>query len=501
MSADIKSKFNKKSIFAIFFTLFIALIFVTLGTKASPLYPMQDWVDANCFFTVGRSMALDGKVVYRDIFEQKGPLLYFIYAGISLIWSKSFFGVYIMELLSIWALLLIAYKCLRLYTDSLIPLIVAFPYLTFAITTSEAFTHGGSVEELCLFCMMYSLYVFLRFVRLGEIKKTSFALVGLCVWFIFWIKYTMLGFYIGAFVALGFYSLRKKCFKKYFCACLLALVAFIIASVPILSYFAANNALYDLWYVYFYCNIFVYTKEAPLLSRAWYLLTDMLGAIFRNLGYSWITLLGVIALFRKRNGESALVLSSFFSLLFFTYVGGTSFGYYALPAAVFSFYGVSLLSEIFPKSVSFEMPKRVTAFLSAFLICMLTFGSATCNKNAYLMHYDKEDMPQYKFAKQINEIENATILNYGWVDMGFYYAAEVLPSQKYFCCLNAPVKEMWAEIDRYIYEGEVDFIVSSVLISENLDKDIPYTLVDVQPFYFEGMTHNYFLYKHNSLIK
>ena len=51
-----------------------AFVMILLCSKSSPLYPMNDWVDVNCFFTVGRGM-LHGLVPYRDLYEQKGDLL------------------------------------------------------------------------------------------------------------------------------------------------------------------------------------------------------------------------------------------------------------------------------------------------------------------------------------------------------------------------------------------------------------------------------------------
>ena len=48
-------------------------------SKNSPLYPMNDWVDVNCFFTVGRGMR-HGMTPYLDLYEQKGPLLYAVFA-------------------------------------------------------------------------------------------------------------------------------------------------------------------------------------------------------------------------------------------------------------------------------------------------------------------------------------------------------------------------------------------------------------------------------------
>ena len=56
------------------YSLFIAIVLLFVGTANSPLFPYNVWDDANCFFTVGKSMFV-GKVLYRDIFEQKGIYL------------------------------------------------------------------------------------------------------------------------------------------------------------------------------------------------------------------------------------------------------------------------------------------------------------------------------------------------------------------------------------------------------------------------------------------
>ena len=68
-------------------------------SKNSFLYPLNDWVDVNCFFTVGRGI-LHGLVPYRDLYEQKGPLVYFVYALAGRISESSFLGVFLLEGLS-----------------------------------------------------------------------------------------------------------------------------------------------------------------------------------------------------------------------------------------------------------------------------------------------------------------------------------------------------------------------------------------------------------------
>ena len=62
----------------IIFCILSALVFITICSKSSPLYAFNDWVDANCYFTVGKSI-FKGLVPYRDLFEQKGPVIYFIH--------------------------------------------------------------------------------------------------------------------------------------------------------------------------------------------------------------------------------------------------------------------------------------------------------------------------------------------------------------------------------------------------------------------------------------
>ena len=56
------------------FAALAAFLTITVCSKSSFLYPLNDWVDVNCFFTVGRGM-LHGLVPYRDLYEQKGDLL------------------------------------------------------------------------------------------------------------------------------------------------------------------------------------------------------------------------------------------------------------------------------------------------------------------------------------------------------------------------------------------------------------------------------------------
>ena len=47
-----------------------ALAVMLFCTRSSFLFPMNNWDDANSYFTMGKSM-MHGILIYRDIFDQK----------------------------------------------------------------------------------------------------------------------------------------------------------------------------------------------------------------------------------------------------------------------------------------------------------------------------------------------------------------------------------------------------------------------------------------------
>ena len=126
----------------------MAALMLLLTSQCSPLYPINVWGDANCLLTVGRVMKRGG-VLYRDIYEQKGPLLYLIHAAAACLSDTSFSGVYLMEIPALTAALYAAYRLMRLRAGSAFALGAAAVFGALA-TTGGSFMRGDSAEEFCL---------------------------------------------------------------------------------------------------------------------------------------------------------------------------------------------------------------------------------------------------------------------------------------------------------------------------------------------------------------
>jgi hypothetical protein len=89
---------------------------------------------------------------------------------------------------------------------------------------------------------------------------------------------------------------------------------------------------------------------------------------------------------------------------------------------------------------------------------------------------EKQQLMQYRFAGTIRRYEGATLLNYGFLDWGFYTAAGVAPHLKYYHLANMPLDELHSEQDRYVREGLSDFVVTRAPLREDLAGQ--YTLAD-----------------------
>ena len=139
------SKITRKELVVL---IIFATVTITFVSTSSPLYPFNPWDDANCFFTLGRGI-IHGRVPYRDLYEQKGPLLYFLYAFAAVISEKSFTGAWIIECVAASVYSVYSWKIIKLLTGASGHLITVVPLLTGIIYTSKLFNFGGNAEELC----------------------------------------------------------------------------------------------------------------------------------------------------------------------------------------------------------------------------------------------------------------------------------------------------------------------------------------------------------------
>ena len=457
-------KKNKTRLKPYLYCLCLSILFLIICSKNSMLYQINDWVDANAFFTVGKSM-VRGSIPYRDLFEQKGPLLYLIYGIGSLIHYKSFIGVFFLETLSFSVFLYYTYKIITLFFNKEKAYLI-LPFFTFCIITLNSFSHGGSAEEFSLPFFQISLYYLISYLKTDEMlisKKTVF-ITGVLAGCIMWIKYTLLGFWFGWMLCIFVVECHYKKYKDAFFHCFIYLLGMMVATLPWLLYFASHNALKDLWNVYFIVNINAYPKNGNLLIKIYKTFYLLYKNIFGNIKTFLGIVVGFILLFLKgdnwgKRGSSFVLLTCFMMTGIFIYIGGTNFHYYPFILSPFIIIGILILLIYLPQ-------KKWNMYIipSILLNLILTYKTSG---NVQMLALQKSDYAQYQFAEIISKSQDQTLLNYGFLDGGFYTVTGYQPQFYYFMKNNISYQkypEMMDSQKEYVLNKIPHYVITKASI-------------------------------------
>lgn len=487
MSQPVNPRLGKKPGYQ-WILLLISVLTMLICTKSSPLYPLNDWVDSNAIFTVGKSL-WSGKIVYRDIFDHKGPLLHLIYAIGALISSKSFLGLWLIEIVACYFTLLFSYRILTLFCSG--RSILVMPFYAVLLYTSQAMCHGGSAEEFCLPLVMYAIYVAVRSLKENRtLTRKELLGIGLTASVVFWIKYTMLALYIGWAILPLILAIRDKNWKYIRDMVLIILASLVAVSLPIIGFFLIVGAAPDLFQTYFYANLFNYKTDAQTGSI---FIIVIMAAAYDNLPV-WISFLcGAVWMLKKKHylilTQLIVTLGVGLLLTYFKF-RGSAYQYYHFIFCGAALFGFIALYKLLGKFINTFRSR--TYWLITSLSCVMILPLCyLLSGNSYLLLTPKAETPQYQFAEIINAKPGATYLNYNHMDAGFYTAAGIVPDNKYFCTMNLNYDEIRAEQDAIVAAGSVDFITTR---GHELGSDL-YREVKLVSFYFEGEVYEYRLYE------
>ncbi len=489
------------------FCLFASAVLIAICSCSSPFYPFNNAADANCFFTVGKSM-MNGVIPYRDLYEQKGPLLYFLYGLAYLISNNTFFGVYLLETAALAAFMLSIIRIAELYADHT-------PYWVPAAigavcAASYSFVLGGcSVEELALPVLSWSIYhmlTLLRSTQKGVPHTFGLPVVLLNGFFagcIFWMKYTLNGFYIGWIAIIFILQLKNSGFLPALKTAVSFILGVLAATLPWMCYFYFNHALSDLWQVYFYNNIFLYSPVSGDLLTAFYRdFINFLRGMYKNPWYSIPVaagLLWILLVPRKRVPitEKNGIIITFVLLAAGIYVGGKAYAYYPLILGVYTVFGVIPFVLLINMTVKRRKGaiKHFEPVCSAVFVVLIGIYAFCFSPNTYFFGMDKDVMIQHNFSDIMHELDDKpTLLNYGFMDSGFYTAANIVPTVKYFSTLNIMYASISEAQNGYLQSGCVEFVVT-----ENAELDLvnfnKYRLICSDVFHSKSYSSIYYLYQ------
>ncbi len=358
--------FARKSLVPALISILGTLIALFPGNPDNLTLPSRD---SGVFLYVGWRL-LNGDIPYRDVWDHKPPLIYFVDALGLLFSPESMLGIWLLQFLFLFLTAFFLYKALEEALGT-VPAIAGTVILTSGLLT--VIDRGNVTEEYALVFQTLAFWLFAAARRNGFPLRTTFW-IGLCGGFAFYFKQTTIGVWIA--YALVLIAVRITQRKSPVADLAVLLTGCGLVSLALTLGFASQNALSDFWNQAFQYN-FVYVGKHEGISRLipvfikGFLYLSRGGVLDLAIG-GWLA--GLVGFWINRNEWRTQIRSMvFLALLDFplevaliTISGRSILHYYLTPLPVFAILGGILLYSL----VSWL--SRIRAFSSAGMQTLLS---------------------------------------------------------------------------------------------------------------------------------
>lgn len=417
----------RRKIPLLLFWLLMAAIFVLLFSySTSPLYPTYFGNDSAQFQTIGKYW-LRGSVPYRDLFDHKGPWIFFMnMLGYWICGSKT--GICLLQILSMWCSLYFLYKTARTTgKNELYGVIVTLLSMFFLFLN---YGEANFTEEYCLPFLCASAYWMCRYFEEEQEQhspKAAFLYgVAFCVCFLTRVTNCVL-LAAGVF-AITVSLLHKKQFINFWKNVAGFLAGVLTIFLPFAIYFASQGALYDMIYGTFLYN-FVYISETnPWFREAnrdtWF---SFIYIYFCSYSVFFTVLL---AWLRKKKGLAGwLMLAGVVEM--YLYINSSL--YYHYPMVVLPQF-IMLINEL-TRDSSQRGIKRIKQVTLVLLAMFMIYGAYyykgwLSNISKYRQPFDEG---YYEILAQIPEEDLPYLMTYGSVRIKqIYLEYDIVPIYPHF---------------------------------------------------------------------
>lgn len=472
-------KFNPDYVFIFIYSLIVKLI----NCIASPFYPDFCFqADNAILYMMGREITR-GKILYKELADNKTPYIYFINALASLIEYRHI-GIFIVEMILIVTTLILVYKICKLFlNDGKLSIIGS---IIFSILLNNAYITLGmsKTEGYVLPVMLTYFYIILNYYKNEEIgwsTKKSFALGALAT-FSFMMNQKTAFIYMPAYFILliklaNIKTLRPVGAKKNTGAdiihphsgepaipkqILFSVLGAVVVVTPFIIYMAATNSFKEAYY----CAItsalgyvsrgssYTYSDENILMSTLIFLGSNILYFIF-----IFISIFIVAIKVNDKYIKWTFILSFIFTLLPVT-AANKNYVYYL---ALFYPYFIPLYIAIANgfKNGANETKKVLLILTSIFCFFITLAVGYRIVKNQYTTRHNFNIEMKKVLNKHYDNLDDIKLLSVAF-NPEVYMAVNMKLDFPYFITMNNTYQKVAKYYNyqlRYIKNREPDVVV------------------------------------------
>lgn len=251
-----KNKLTKvdKLIYCCLFFLSSLIGFMLLSKAVSPLYDICGG-DSAIFLTIGKYWS-EGVIPYKEMFDHKGPIIFFINAiGYSL-WNNKL-GVFVIEVIFGFVAEIFLFNIMIEYYSKAksVLLTIMFPFFL-----AYNWGSGNLTEGYILPFLIISLYYMLKWneqIRIKQYEHFTVAafIYGITIGFALMTRLTnAMGIILGVTIIVLF-LIKKKLWKNLWHNAVAFIFGNAVVVLPFCIYFAHKNCSYEMWYATLLYNL------------------------------------------------------------------------------------------------------------------------------------------------------------------------------------------------------------------------------------------------------
>lgn len=303
---------------------------ISLQCSVNPFRNGNSGNDSSVFRYMAYAMK-EGLTMYKDSFDHKGPMIYWInYLGMSISFWR---GVWVIEFLTITSTLIITYRLSRLFHGRRTSLMINFISWSMIFVF---FQNGNLVEEYALPFIALSLYIYIDYYCTKKVNILRLVLCGASFMVVFLLRANMTGLWVVFCGAIFIKEILKREWKKLCIFISTFTLGAMIVLIPNMIYLVINGALGDFIDQYFVFNM-MYSKEHQ--ANYWNTVKHFLD--YPIVSVSFLIVLVSVFKDKKENRNLNIVyLISMVIVFLLTCMSGRIFEHYAMvliPMTIYPF--------------------------------------------------------------------------------------------------------------------------------------------------------------------
>lgn len=455
-------------------SLFILAFLVLLTSPCSFLRINADVnIDPAVFKTVALYMDR-GYMPYKDIFDHKGPLLYFYnWIGLRLSYWR---GIWLIEIASMMITFWMLYKLCRLVCQKLSSIITIF------IVTSILYLYfegGNLTEEYALAYIATALYIFSDYLLNDKITNLRLFICGFSFGAVCLLRINMIATWLVFCIAVLVKTIRSKQIHEIKRFLLWFILGLLVIILPFLLWLGINGALSDFFDSYILFNM-KYSNDPHRAN-----LTNKTQAFFAFASNPLVLFSTAITAYLVCQKRDIYHYSLFFYTilsLYLTIMSGQTYGHYGMTLIPICIYPVSYCIHLIDSKMDYK--KLIGTVISIYLIATIALPHWYGFFQNILITIDQHgcDVEWSKIDKIVECIEQNTPSDSRIAvfdeSCGIYAKSKRLCSSKYayiypICLIDLTI------MDSYIHDLEENN-PSAIVISESahLDATELYTFME-----------------------